>query len=590
VQANGPDPGDRDRESRRPSAAPASERRRRLVTRALPIALVALVAFIIGAVAGRTTTPLSAARTFAEGWAKENFRQMHDALSDDSRRQYPLKAFERAYDDADSAATISRIETGEVGSAKTPSGGEAATFDVVVHTNAFGVLRGTMVLPLAGDSIQWSPTMVFPGLRAGEHLERRTRIPTRASILAKDGAPLAEGPATARSSPDPSYSAITGTVSPPKGKEDAEQQRLGFPPGSATGTSGLELAFNTRLEGRPGGQLLAVGGSGTRVLASTTPVPGKPVHTTIDPSLQRAAVTALGSTLGGVAVLDARTGEVRGLAGIAFSGPQPPGSTFKLITSTAALDAGIVKTTDQFPVETQTNAGGRIITNANNEACGGSFVQSFANSCNTVFAPLGVKLGSDRLVGTAEKYGFNSPPSLYNDAALAAVKPAMSTIPKEISNPVDLAVSAIGQGEVLATPLEMASVSQTIANQGVSEPTAIVTDKDLLPSKKPVRVTSSATTRILRTLMLAVVHFGTGTAAQIPGIEVAGKTGTAELGPVAGSTDLTNQRKDAWFTAFAPAGDPKLAVAAMVVNANGDGGTIAAPIVRSVLESGLGGG
>jgi penicillin-binding protein A len=86
------------------------------------------------------------------------------------------------------------------------------------------------------------------------------------------------------------------------------------------------------------------------------------------------------------------------------------------------------------------------------------------------------------------------------------------------------------------------------------------------------------------------VHFGTGVAAQIPGIEVAGKTGTAELGPVAGSTDLTNQRKDAWFTAFAPAGDPKLAVAAMVVNANGDGGTIAAPIVRSVLVSGLGAG
>ncbi len=545
---------------------------------------------MIGAVAGHTSTPLAAAKSFAEGWSRGDLAAMRQELSDDARRRYPAKDFTRAYDDADSAATISHVQTGTVEAAKTPGGGEAAAFDVAVHTNAFGVLRGRMVLPLAGNSVEWNPSLVFPGLKAGEHLERRTRIPTRAPILARNGAPLAEGPASARTSPSTAYSAITGIVSQPKAKQAADQERLGFPAGTATGTSGLELAFNTRLEGHPGGQLVAVGPRGRRVLASTSPVAGKPVHTTIDPSLQQDAVTALGSTLGGVAVLDAKTGEVRGLAGIAFSGPQPPGSTFKLVTTTAALDAGLVKTTDQFPVETETNAGGRIITNANSEACGGSFVEAFALSCNTVFAPLGVKVGSDRLVGAAEKYGFNAPPSLYDDAALAAVKPEMSTIPKEIPNPVDLAVSAIGQGEVLATPLEMASVSQAIANRGVSEPTPIVTDKDLLPSRKPVKVTTPQTAGILRTLMLGVVHFGTGTAAQIPGIEVAGKTGTAELGPVAGSTDLTNQRKDAWFTAFAPASNPKLAVAAMVVNANGDGGTIAAPIVRSVLASDLGAG
>lgn len=515
---------------------------------------------------------------------------MHRELSAETKERFPLPAFERLYDDADATATIASIHTDTVASAKTTGASEAAAFDVAVRTNAFGTLHGRMVVPLDGNSVDWDPTLVFPGLRPGEHLGRHTRAPGRAAILAGDGTSLATGPASARTSPlGPSAASVTGIVSEPRPKEAAEQVMLGFPGHAPTGTSGLELAFNERLQGHPGGQLLAVGKSRSRVLASTNPVPGKPVHTTIKPSLQRAAVTALGSTLGGVAVLDAKSGDVLGVAGIAFSAPQPPGSTFKLVTTTAALDAGIVKPSDQFPVETQTNAGGRVITNANGESCGGSFVESFALSCNTVFAPLGPKLG-DRLVSTAEEYGFNSPPSLYNDAALQAVDPPMSTLPKRIPNPVDLAVSAIGQGEVLATPLEMASISQAIANGGVSDPTSIVSDRALRPSRKPVEVTSKETANIIRQLMLGVVHFGTGVAAQIPGIEVAGKTGTAELGPVAGSTDLTNQRKDAWFTAFAPASDPKLAVAAMVVNANGDGGTIAAPIVRSVLESGLSSG
>jgi penicillin-binding protein A len=96
-------------------------------------------------------------------------------------------------------------------------------------------------------------------------------------------------------------------------------------------------------------------------------------------------------------------------------------------------------------------------------------------------------------------------------------------------------------------------------------------------------------TSTLRTLMIGVVTNGTGTAAALPGIQVAGKTGTAELGPVTGhAASVESQRVDAWFTAFAPATDPKLAVAAMVVNANGDGGTVAAPIVRQIMASAFG--
>ncbi len=135
-------------------------------------------------------------------------------------------------------------------------------------------------------------------------------------------------------------------------------------------------------------------------------------------------MAALGGQYGGVAVLDARNGSVLALAGIAFSGPQPPGSTFKLITTTAALEAGVVKLTDQFPIQTSTVVDGREVANAHNEACGGSFVEAFAESCNSVFVPLGPKIGSERLVDAAERYGFNSPPSLFDHAGNSDRGPA----------------------------------------------------------------------------------------------------------------------------------------------------------------------
>jgi penicillin-binding protein A len=568
----------------------ATERRRRLLTRALPIVLVGVAAFVVGAIAGKPASELAAARHFATAWQRGNLVAMHKQLSDDAAKRHPLAPFERAYDDAERTATIASLTSGSVTAAKTPDGTDAAAFTVTLRTHAFGRLEGRMVLPLDGGKVAWNPTLVFPGLKPGERLQRRTRIPSRASILASNGAPLAEGSASARTSPlGASATAVVGTVGPPRGKLIAEQKRLGFPAHAPTGTSGLELAFNRRLEGNAGGQLLAVGRSAPRVLASTEPTPGRPVHTTIKPSLQQAAVTDLGGTYGGVAVLDARDGSVLALAGIAFNGPQPPGSTFKLVTTTAALDAGIVKPSDQFPIETHTVVGGRSVANAHDEACGGSFVQAFAQSCNSVFVPLGPKVGSDRLVGTAERYGFNEPPSLYDDAALAAVDPPSSTIPKHIPTAIDLGVSAIGQGKVLATPLEMAAVAQAIANGGVREPNSIVSDQGLGPSQKPVRVTSAKTAATLKTLMLGVVRFGTGTAASLPGVQVAGKTGTAELGPLPSSgAGNQSQRVDAWFTSFAPASAPKLVVAVMIVNANGDGGTVAAPIAREILATGLG--
>ena len=544
---------------------------------------------------------LSAARRFAQDWERQEFAAMYGEISPQAAKRYSLAEFTDHYGTAQETATVARVTTGDPSEAE--SGGErVAVVPVSLETHAFGQISGRLLLPLAGDRIAWSEHLVFPGLGPGERLVRRARVPERAPILARDGTPLAEGPATSRSSPlGAAAQSVAGEVSSPSPQRDRELTRLGFPPGTPTGISGLELAFNGRLAGRPGGQLVAVASddgnppSGGPVLASSKPVRGKPVHATIDPGLQQAAVAALGSQYGGVAVLDARDGSVLALAGIAFSGPQPPGSTFKVITTTEALEAGVVELTDQFPAQTSIVVGGREVANAHNEACGGSFVEAFAHSCNTVFVPLGPKIGSERLVESAELYGFNSPPSLYHRAAIRAVNPPQSTIPTSIPNEIELGVSAIGQGQVLATPLEMASVAQTIADGGVRSPTAMVTDRKLRPTTRPVRVTSEQVATTVRNLMIQVVVNGTGTAAALPGVQVAGKTGTAELGPKAlepaqdpTSDAAPEQKLDAWFTAFAPANDPKLAAAAMVVDASGDGGTVAAPIVRQVLAAGLG--
>jgi penicillin-binding protein A len=552
------------------------------------VVLVGGVAFAVGAVTGNVNEVMGAER-FADAWEERDFEAMHAELTEDSAERYPLPEFADAYRRANTMMTSRAVAVDDVTEGETRNGDDAAVLAVTFTTRAFGEVGSDLVLPLTDGSVEWAPHLIYPGLGPGERLDRRTRAPERAPILARDGTPLAEGPASARSSPlGAAALAVTGELGTPKPAQAEPLDARGFPPGMLVGTSGLELAFNDHLVGEPGGQLLALGGRrGQRVLAEGEPTAGDPLRTTIDPQLQEAAVSALGSLFGGIAVLDPSSGQVLAMAGLAYSAPQPPGSTFKLVTTTAALDAGIVELTDSFPVVQSAVVGGREIANAGDEFCGGTFAESFAHSCNSVFAPLGPEIGSARLVGTAERYGFNEPPSLFNAAALEAVDAPMSTLPESIPDDLDLGVTAIGQGEVLATPLELASISQTIANHGVRSPTAMVTNRGLGSEAEPVRVTSRQTADTIRDLMIKVVNEGTGTAAALPTVQVAGKTGTAELGPAPLDPTSEEQEVDAWFTAFAPAGDPQLAVAVMVVNAAGSGGEIAAPIARQVLDAAL---
>jgi cell division protein FtsI/penicillin-binding protein 2 len=287
-----------------------------------------------------------------------------------------------------------------------------------------------------------------------------------------------------------------------------------------------------------------------------------------------AAHEALGARLGGVAVVRPRDGAVLALAGLAVSGPQPPGSTFKIITTAAALEHDVATPSTSFPLATFATLSGVKLGNAGGERCGGTLTAAFVESCNSVFAPLGAKVGAKRLVAMAQAFGFGETP------AIPAAKPSTISAVQALRDDLAVGAAAIGQERDLATPLGMASVGATIAAGGRRARPRIATIDPVVRR----RAISAATARQVRAMMIDVVRGGTGTAAAIPGVQVAGKTGTAELRP--NSKDPKDA--DAWFVAFAPARDPKVAVAVMLVGA-GFGGTTAAPIARRVLLAALAG-
>jgi penicillin-binding protein A len=556
----------------------SDEQRRRFSHRALPalgglavVSLAAGLAFGAGAQSGGERT----AADFAAAWERGDYRAMHAMLDAASRRAHSIAEFRRAYREAAATATATSVRAGEPGDESNGT----ITVPVEVRTRVFGRLRSELRVPVSDEKVTWGPLLAFPGLRPGEALSRLSRPPERGTLLSRDDKVLAEGPADARSSPlEAIAGSIAGTLAP---EETAEERNAlyarGFPPDWPVGQNGLELAFQDRLIGRAGGRLMA----GERVVARARPRQARPVHTTIDTRLQEAAVVALAERFGGIAALDARNGEIRALAGIAFSAPQPPGSTFKIVTATAALEAGIVKPRTEFPVESAAIIDGVELENAGGEFCGGSFRNSFAHSCNSVFAPLGVELGAEALVDASERFGWNAEPVVPGEVP-STLPPAV-----EIKTPLEIGSTAIGQFRTLATPLVLASAAQTIAARGVRAiPTLALGERT-----RRVRVTSPKIARTVRSFMVDVVDYGTGTAAALTGVKVAGKTGTAELedtrDPETGETapsDPTNT--DAWFTAFAPARRPEIVVAVMLIRA-GAGGATAAPAARVVLDAAL---
>jgi len=545
------------------------------------------VAFIIGAVVGSggSDAGRGAVTAYAKAWSTGDWAAMHAQLTADAQKRVGLLPFADAGRAA--LATATAAETSVRTGRPTKSGDHAWRVPVTVRTRAFGTITGSVVIPVRDDGgtvkVAWVPRLVFPGLQDGQRLTRTTTMPARGALLARDGSPLAQGPARTSTMPDVAAQVVGKLGAIPPERTD-ELAALGVPPGAKVGVSGLERVFDPQLGGIPSGVLRA----GPTVIGRSAGRRGSDVRTTIDPALERVTAAALGARYGGAVAVNPRTGEIYAFAGVPFSILQPPGSTFKMITTAGALDAGIVKPSDTFPYATQAVLSGVALANAGGEDCGGSLATAFAVSCNSVFAPLGAKLGAAGLVRTAERFGFNQP-SPIPGVAESSIPPA-----DQIGDDLAVGSSAIGQGRVQATTLEMAQVAATIANGGRLPRLTLSLDQSRRLDPRGVRFGARAvkptTAREMRDLMLGVVRYGTGTAAQIPGVPVAGKTGTAELkSRQPGDTSTNPQDTDAWFAAFAPAQKgrkARIAVGVMLVGA-GAGGDTAAPVAHDILAAAL---
>jgi cell division protein FtsI/penicillin-binding protein 2 len=565
---------------------------------------LAAAAFVLGAVVAAQTGGADArklAEEFATNWTRSEYGRMYSQLDPATRRGLSRRRFERILSSDVSAATATKSQV--AGRPRSLPGGRFE-IPVRVHTRLFGTLVLPYELRISSHEgtplLAWSDTLAFPGLRPGERLTRHTNLPRRATLLARDGSVLAETPQSAstaaeaatRSSPlGNSATALLGEVGALPASRRSELEAMGVPPEGPVGTSGIEFALDDLLRGTPGGELLA----GTRPIAYAAPHPAAAVRTSISPTLQEAAVTALGGQYGGVVAMRP-DGQILGVAGIGLEGLQPPGSTFKMVTLSGVLAAHIANPQTVFPYATFATLDGVKLSNANGEECGGTLELAFAVSCNSVFTPLGVKLGAPRLVASAERFGFNHP------TGIRGAPPSTLPAAGEIQGELDVGSTAIGQGQVLATPLGMATVAATIADEGTRpQPT-------FLPAAPPPaqgNVVSRSVALTVRRLMEGVVRNGTGTAAAIPGVTVAGKTGTAELKSACPSTEATSssgavpaaeehcrggssqpENTDAWFAAFAPAIHPHIVVCVLLVK-DGAGGATAAPVAREVLEAGL---
>ncbi|MDQ3940185.1 MAG: penicillin-binding transpeptidase domain-containing protein [Actinomycetota bacterium] len=432
--------------------------------------------------------------------------------------------------------------------------------------------------------VAWDRRLLYAGVPDAVGYRVSSRWLKRGSILDRDGRKLATGAVESRRYPFGSLAGTTiGHIGPATKKEAAA---LGVAPGDLVGASGLEEGLQERLAGRPVTSLALVDRRGEVVetLGRRDGRRGRNVKTTLDMEIQRATRAAYGSTTGGAVVMDPLNGDLLaivssspfdpngyvGVGGVepfdrATRGLYPPGSAMKVVTAAAALDTGTVTPATQLsgPAEYQG------VRNFESGEFGSlTFATAVQYSVNTAFAQVAIKLGPKRITRYADAFGFNRVPEVPIDAAESSFP-----FPDDQG---DLMWGSIGQAQVLATPLQMASVAATVANGGKRmEPRILKRDP-----RRGEQVMSRRTARTLTELMTNVVVGGTGQAARLAGIDVAGKTGTAEV-------DVGGERKNhAWFICFAPAGEPDMAVA-VVSEYGGIGGQVAAPIARQIMASNL---
>jgi penicillin-binding protein A len=408
--------------------------------------------------------------------------------------------------------------------------------------------------------------------------------PGRGRILDRDGNVLVETlPGAQRVYRDPSLAHVLGYLSP------------------RFGSQGVELAFNDYLAGQRGGSWQAAFAAEFDRQSRT----GLDVRLTIDPVVQSAANVALAGRPGAVIALDPRNGEVLAMTSApaydpaqvetqgevlfndptspvlnrATQGRYPPGSTFKTVVAAAALDLGVIEPDTLVTCEDEVVIDGFPISCRNVPQGEGTypFSDAYAYSVNAIFAEVGSMVGWLGLRDVAARWGFGEAPEFALETA-----PSQLFAPGTDQSEVLLATTSFGQGELLVTPLQMALVAATVANGGEMATPRIGLEAlddgspaSAIDGSESRRVISERVANELAQMMADVVEFGQAAGVQLPGISVAGKTGTAETG---------TGTSHAWFIAFAPVEDPQIAVA-VIVEDGGQGSTIASPIAGQVIAA-----
>ncbi|WP_424532281.1 penicillin-binding transpeptidase domain-containing protein [Sphaerisporangium viridialbum] len=537
--------------------------------RIIAITSVATV-LVAGAAAGGAYYVLhtrgSAAQTaghFAGAWSRGDLAAMRSDLAS------PVAGFDAAY--AELAANLGAQKTSVKLGAVSPAGDDRAkaayTATLTLKNIGQWTYTGSFDLVVKDHywKVAWTPAAAHPSLNGSTHLALKATWPQRAAVEDSSGGRIDQGDVGG------SVQQLVGYLDKATAKDVA---KLGssYKPGDAVGRGGLQETFQKDLAGVPATQIMVVDGSkkAVKTLKTIEGSPGTAVRTSLDPLVQKAAVEAvrtLDKPTSLVAIRPA-TGEIlavvnnRGGFNRALDGRYPPGSTFKTVTAAGLLAEGLTPE-QKVTCPAKATIGGLPIRNSDHEAFGSlSFLDSYAHSCNTTFAPLAAQhLSGGKLYDIASKLGFNQ-------ALNIGVPATKGSMPKPTSE-AELAAESFGQGRITASPLVMASVAAAVADGTWRPPTLVPTLKQKAqPQQLPEEVA-----RNLRTMMAAVVSKGTAKGAGLPK-GTAGKTGTAEFG--------TGPKLDshAWFIGFR--GEVAFAV---VVEAGGMGGAVAAPVAAGFLRA-----
>ncbi|TDD90817.1 hypothetical protein E1298_12610 [Actinomadura rubrisoli] len=543
-------------------------------SRVVLVAAIAAVAVLVGAGAvwflRDGESPDDTAKRYLAAWTSGDFAAMR-ALTADPPADFATR-LSRTRDDL--GVTRQRYEVASVGRPKGDTVGGSYSAELTLAGSRVWKYSGALPLTKDGGKwrVAWSPQVLYPTLGEGQRLRAARAWPARAGITAADGSSLTD-----------SASGSVQQIAGPLGAASAETaDKLGAPyrTGDTVGAEGLQKQYERRLAGTPALAVQIVGADGkpVRTLQRFGGAEGEPVKTTIDPKVQRAAGKALSAASKPASLVAVRpsTGEILAVANKpggynrALMGRYPPGSTFKVVTAAALVADGMDAGT-RVGCAATTTVGGRSFHNYRHEDFGTvPLREAFAHSCNTTFARLAVdKLGEKRLAQVAGQFGFNAP--------IIAGLPAVRAAFPDNKDDTAFAAASFGQGQVLTSPLNMASVAAAAANGTWRSPRLV--DPALAARAadaggrrpEPPHKLEPAVERALHSLMPAVVSEGTAAGVGFPS-GTAGKTGTAEFG------EGENPPTHAWFIGYR-----RDLAFAVIVEGGGTGAEAAAPIASNFL-------